>query len=93
MNNMLIYVGEPYNKIIVAEEGSGDNLSQQDIEDGYTDYFMTSLYKQDGDELVLVDSGQLLLPNLIKDTDERTLAYMLRDYWGVVGKNYKVLES
>ena len=40
---MLIYVGEPYNKIIVAEEGSGDNLSQQDIEDGYTDYFMTSL--------------------------------------------------
>ena len=90
---MLIYVGEPYNKIIVAEEGSGDNLSQQDIEDGYTDYFMTSLYKQDGDELVLVDSGQLLLPNLIKDTDESTLAYMLRDYWGVVGKNYKVLES
>lgn len=90
---MLIYIGEPHNKIIVAQAGSMDNLTPQEIEDGYEDYYMTSLYKQDGDTLELIDSGQVLLPNPIRYTEQHTLVYILRDYWGVVGKNYTVLSE
>lgn len=90
---MLIYVGEPHYQIIVAEEGTGDNLLPEDIEEGYVDYFMTSAYKQECDELELIDSGQMLCDKLIEDMETREMIDLLMDYhYGYTPKNYVLLE-
>lgn len=88
---MLIWAGEPDYKIITAVEGTGDNLTDEDIADGYVDYWMTSIYKQEGEDIVLVDGGQLLTSKPIKDMDVDEQAGRLLDYWGV-HNNYSVLE-
>lgn len=89
---MLIYV-KTGDRIITAVEGTGDNLTEEDIKDGYNDYMMTSVYKQEGEELVLEDGGQLLTKEMVKDIDTYELAVRLVDYW--FGGNdlveYKVL--
>lgn len=89
---MLIYVGEPDNKIITAVEGTGDNLTDEDIDEGYVDYFMTSVYKQEGEEIVLVDGGQLLTSKPIADMDTSEKVERLLDYWEG-NNNYVVLED
>lgn len=89
---MLIWVGEPDYKIITAVEGTGDNLTDEDIKDGYIDYWMTSVYKQEGEEIVLEDGGQLLTSTPIKDMDTDEQVERLLDYWGC-HNNYAVLES
>ena len=89
---MLIWLGEPDYKIITAVEGTGDNLTDEDIKDGYIDYWMTSIYKQEGEEFVLEDGGQLLTSTPIKDMDTDEQVERLLDYWGC-HNNYAVLES
>ena len=89
---MLIWVGEPDYKFITAVEGTGDNLTDEDIKDGYIDYWMTSVYKQEGEEIVLEDGGQLLTSTPIKDMDTDEQVERLLDYWGC-HNNYAVLES
>lgn len=89
---MLIWLGEPDYKLITAVEGTGDNLTDEDIKNGYVDYFMTSVYEQDGEELKLVDGGQLLTEEPIKDMDYEDKVELLIDYWD--GHNdYAVLEA
>lgn len=78
---MLIYVGEPHYNIITVQEGSGDNLDATDEANGYVDYFMSSVYKQDGDELELVDGGQILTSVLISDMEEMDVLKTIFDYW------------
>lgn len=90
---MLIYVGEPHYQIIVAEEGTGDNLLPEDIKEGYVDYMMTSIYKQDGDELELIDSGQMMCEKLVKDMETAEMIDLLMDYhYGYTPKNYVMLD-
>ncbi len=88
---MLIWAGEPDYRIITAVEGTGDNLTDEDLKDGYVDYWMTSTYKQEGEEIVLEDGGQLLTSKPIKDMDVDEQVERLLDYWGV-HNNYSVLE-
>ena len=88
---MLIWVGEPDYKLITAVEGTGDNLSAQDIKDGYVDYWMTTMYQQDGEEMNIVDSGQVLTSKEIKDMDYAEQIARIIEYWGC-GDNYSVLE-
>lgn len=88
---MLIWVGEPDYKMITAVEGTGDNLTDEDIKDGYIDYWMTSIYKQEGEEIVLEDGGQLLTSTPIKDMDTDEQVERLLDYWGC-HNNYSILE-
>ena len=88
---MLIWAGEPDYRIITAVEGTGDNLTDEDLKDGYVDYWMTSIYKQEGEEIVLEDGGQLLTSKPIKDMDTDEQVERLLDYWGV-HNNYSVLE-
>ena len=90
---MLIWLGEPDYKLITAVEGTGDNLSDEDIKDGYVDYWMTSIYKQEGEEIVLEDGGQLLTSTPIKDMDTDEQVERLLDYWDINNNNYSVLES
>lgn len=90
---MLIYVGEPHYQIIVAEEGTGDNLLPEDIKEGYVDYFMTSAYRQEDDELELIDSGQMLCEKLVKDMETAEIVDLLMDYhYGYTPKNYVMLD-
>lgn len=89
---MLIWVGEPDYKLITAEEGTGDNLAPEDIKDGFVDYWMTTMYKQDGDEIEQVDSGQLLTSTPIKDMEYEEQISRLFDYWGINNNSYSVLE-
>lgn len=86
--------------LITAVEGTGDNLSKQDIKDGFTDYVMTSVYKQDGEDIELVDSGQMMSKIPIaelyvrwQDGEDDNLVDRLLDYWGCSGDDYKLLDE
>lgn len=77
---MLIYIKD-YERLVTAVEGAGDNLTDEDIADGYNDYVMTSIYKQEGEELVLEDGGQMLTKEMIKDMELDEIAKRVVDYW------------
>lgn len=70
-------------KLITIVEGTGDNLTDEDIKDGYIDYVMTSVYRVEGEEIVLEDGGQMLSQTPIKDLEEEELVRRVLDYWGL----------
>lgn len=79
---MLLWIKDDY-QLITAQEGSGDNLSEEDIKDGLVDYFMTSVYEQRGDELSLRDAGQLLTSKPIAEMTEEEKIQRVLEYWEV----------
>lgn len=89
---MLLYIGEPVYKVITLQEGSGDNLDKQDIKDGFVDYWLSSVYEQDGEELNLVDSGQILSSKLIADMETDEIIERVMDYWECHSNNYALLD-
>ena len=78
---MLIYLKDA-EKLIVAVEGTGDNLDFEDKEAGWIDYAMTSIYQQDGDNLVCEDAGQLLLEDEYSEYETDDLVDRLMSFWG-----------
>ena len=70
-------------KLITIVEGTGDNLTDEDIKDGYTDYVMTSIYRVEGEDIVLEDGGQMLSKTPIADLEEDELVKRVLDYWGL----------
>ena len=92
MRTMMIYLKDRGLLITVAE-GTGDNLTDEDIADGYIDYVMTNIYEQNGYELTEIDGGQMLSQRVIANMDSDELANRLLDYWDYSGeKNYQVME-
>lgn len=92
MRTMMIYLKDRGLLITVAE-GTGDNLTDEDIADGYIDYVMTNLYEQNGYELTEIDGGQMLSQRVIANMDSDELTNRLLDYWDYSGeKNYQVME-
>ena len=67
--------------MVVVSEGTGDNLLDEDAEQGYKDYAMLSLYTIDGDELALVDSGQMMTDKLIADMTDQEYAEQATSYF------------
>lgn len=72
MNNVqsVILIWNEETKFIRIAEGTGDNLFQEDIEDGYVDYVMIDNYEYDNDELVetyIIDGGQMMLTELYQE--------------------------
>ena len=67
-DDLFLYVPEARQAIRIAE-GSGDNLHQEDIEDGYVDYIY---YEQHGigAGMPIVDGGQVLLEERLRDRYE-----------------------
>lgn len=91
---MLIYAGDPYNKLITASRGTGDNLTTEDIKNGFVDYYMTSLYELDGEDIKLKDGGQLLMGKKIEDLELDEEARALMSYWfNDAPEDYVLLES
>lgn len=62
----LVYIPE-HKVLITAVEGTGDNLLDEDIEEGYVDYAMTTIYKREGEDIEVLDSGQIMFKKLVKD--------------------------
>ena len=79
---MLLWIKDDY-QLITAQEGGGDNLSEEDIKEGLVDYFMTSVYEQRGDELSLRDAGQLLTSKPIAEMTEEEKIQRVLEYWEV----------
>lgn len=88
---MLVYFGEPDYVLITAEEGTGDNLLDEDVKEGLVDYYMSSMFNKAGEDIALVDSAQIMTAKLIKDMDEEEQIKTLRDYWELTG-DYVILE-
>lgn len=78
---MIIFIRD-INRLITAQEGTGDNLLPEDEAEGLKDYMMTSIYKVDGEEVELEDAGQMMTSEYIKDLEEQEVAQRLLDFWG-----------
>ena len=79
----MLIITKDTEKIITIVEGTGDNLTDEDIKDGYTDYVMTSIYRVEGEDIVLEDGGQMLSQTPISDLEEDELVKRVLDYWGL----------
>lgn len=79
----MLIITKDTEKLITIVEGTGDNLTDEDIKDGYIDYVMTSIYRVDGEDIVLEDGGQMLSQTPIKDLEEDELVRRVLDYWGL----------
>ena len=53
-------------QVVHISEGSGDNLLQEDIENGYVDYIYYDQYEL-GADVTEMDGGQILLEEMLKD--------------------------
>ena len=89
---MLIYV-KPYNTIITAVEGTGDNLLAEDIAEGFKDYWLSSAYRQEGEYIELIDSGQIMTSTLIKDMDRGEKIQRILEYWDLTDGEYNILNE
>lgn len=79
----MLIITKDTEKLITIVEETGDNLTDEDIKDGYTDYVMTSIYHAEGKDIVLEDSGQMLSQTSIEDLEEDELVRRVLDYWGL----------
>ena len=79
----MLIITKDTEKLITIVEGTGDNLTNEDIKDGYTDYVMTSIYRVEGEDIILEDGGQMLSQTPIEDLEEDELVKRVLDYWGL----------
>ena len=84
----MLIITKDTEKLITIVNGTGDNLTQEDIDDGYVDYVMTSIHTVDGEDIKLEDSGQMLSQTPIEDMEEEELVRRVLDYWGLGGEDY-----
>lgn len=84
----MLIITKDTEKLITIVEGTGDNLTDEDIKDGYTDYVMTSIYRVEGEDIVLEDGGQMLSQTPIEDLEEDELVRRVLDYWGLGGEDW-----
>lgn len=79
----MLIITKDTEKLITIVEGTGDNLTDEDIKDGYVDYVMTSIYNVDGEDITLEDGGQMLSQTPIEDLEEDELVRRVLNYWGL----------
>lgn len=77
----MLIIAKGTERLITIVEGTGDNLTDEDIKEGYIDYVMTSIYRVEGEEIILEDGGQMLSQTPIKDLEENELVRRVLDYW------------
>lgn len=79
----MLIITKDTEKLITIVEGTGDNLTNEDIKDGFVDYVMTSIYRVEGEDIILEDGGQMLSQTPIEDLEEDELVKRVLDYWGL----------
>lgn len=77
----MLIITKDTEKLITIVEGTGDNLLAEDEAEGFVDYVMTSIYEVDGEDINLIDSGQMLSMTPIEDLEEDELVRRVLDYW------------
>lgn len=77
----MLIITKDTEKLITIVEGTGDNLLPEDEAEGFVDYVMTSIYEVDGEDINLIDSGQMLSNTLIADLEEDELVSRVLGYW------------
>ena len=87
----IIIIDKNKKELAVVNEGAGDNLWEEDEAQGYKDYAMLSLYSIDGDELTLMESGQMMTTKLIADMTDDEYADEVRAYYDL-GKDSIVVK-
>lgn len=80
---------ELLDEIIVAVEGTGDNLLDEDEEEGYVDYILAGRYEINGDEITLIDNPQIMLKKLVAEMTQEEFEQAILDYWGLDKRGYK----
>ena len=84
----MLIITKDTEKLITIVEGTGDNLLAEDEAEGFVDYVMTSIYEVDGEDINLIDSGQMLSKYPIEDLEEDELVKRVLDYWGLGGEDW-----
>ena len=56
------------NQIVIIKEGSGDNLSREDREEGFVDYIYYTQYSLNNGDIEEVDGGMILQKSYLADT-------------------------
>lgn len=78
---------------IKINEGSGDNLHDEDEAEGYVDYIMIDFIEYDGYDFTETDGAQVMLTQLyqekFEDTDE-VIQYLIDGGW-IPGVDYEYL--
>ena len=91
-NDVFIFIPEKRQVIRIAE-GSGDNLLQEDIENGYVDYIYYAQHELSAD-MPEVDGGMVLLEEPLRDK-YRCMAECIPDVldmaYGNCVTSYKIL--
>ena len=86
----VIYLKDSQN-YIVADEGTGDNLLDEDVEQGYKDYIMANVYRTDGLEFEEIDGGQIMLDKYVADMEEEEFIERVLKFFAY-DEDYIVLE-
>lgn len=89
---MLIYLKNT-ERLITVVEGTGDNLLPEDEKEGLVDYLMSSIYKQEGDELILEDGGQIMSTHYFTDMETDEIVRRVLEYWEVSDEDYVILNQ
>lgn len=91
VSNILIWNREI--GFIRINEGSGDNLSQEDEQQGYVDYIMLEFMQYDGIEINETDGAQIMLKELYQEKfeDEADVVQYLIDTEWIPGADYYYL--
>lgn len=79
----MLIITKDTERLITIVEGTGDNLTEEDLKDGFVDYVMTNIYRVEDDEIVLEDGGQMLSMTPIAELEEEELVKRVLDYWGL----------
>ena len=56
------------NQLVIIKEGSGDNLSREDREEGFVDYVYYTQYSLDNGDVEEIDGGMLLQKTYLAET-------------------------
>lgn len=89
---MLLYL--PETKMLIAtQEGTGDNLLAEDIDEGLKDYWLSSIYQLDGEEITLKDSSQIMTSRLISEMSLDEQLRIIKEYWEVHTQEHILIEG
>lgn len=82
MKSARFYIAD-INSIVLANEGTGDNLLHEDEEEGYVDYIMTELFVIQDTTIEAEDGGQIMLTKLVADMTQEEFEQAVLDYYGI----------
>lgn len=91
MKSIKLYVPDTQ-ELILAVEGTGDNLLAEDEEQGYVDYIMVEMYKLEDTDVEEIDGGQIMLTKLVADMTHKEFKQAVLDFWDIDKERVKELK-